>query len=269
MKWACFVTGTDTGVGKTIVTAALAAALAQRGLRVGVMKPAETDCPPEQGREGAHDAQLLRRMARCTAPLELIVPYALPLPLAPALSAEEAGVTIELAEIVRCYRQLLATHDVVLVEGAGGLLVPLTAQQTMLDLAATLGLPLLVVARNVLGVINHTCLTVAVASRRARVLGVVLNHPAAPDESDPAVRSNAEALQRWCPVPLYGPLPHLAEVTEAALTTAGNQLLSAGLLESMALDIAEGESVGAAASGAATAAADEGIPTEPLNEAGA
>ncbi|MBX5449089.1 dethiobiotin synthase [Thermogemmatispora sp.] len=266
MKWACFVTGTDTGVGKTIVTAALAAALVQRGLRVGVMKPAETDCLPEQGRDGAQDAQFLRRVARCTAPLELIVPYALPLPLAPALSAEEAGVTIELAEIVRCYRQLLATHDVVLVEGAGGLLVPLTAQQTMLDLAVTLGLPLLVVARNVLGVINHTCLTVAVASQRARVLGVVLNHPGAPDESDLSVRSNANALQRWCPVPLYGPLPHLANLNEEALAAAGSQLLSAGLLESMALDIAEGQGVGATAAAAASAT-EEGIPTEPLNEA--
>ncbi|RAQ97729.1 dethiobiotin synthase [Thermogemmatispora tikiterensis] len=265
MKWACFITGTDTGVGKTIVTAALAAALVQRGLRVGVMKPAETDCPPEQGREGAHDAQLLRWAARCTAPLELVVPYALPLPLAPALSAEEAGVTIELAEIVRCYRELLETHDVVLVEGAGGLLVPLTAQQTMLDLAVTLELPLLVVARNVLGVINHSCLTVAVASRRTRVLGVVLNHPVPLDESDPAVRRNADALRRWCPVPLYGPLPHLADLSEEALTAAGSRLLSAKLLEGMALDIAEGEGIAAEAA----AAAGEGIPTEPLNDAGA
>ncbi|WP_376794062.1 dethiobiotin synthase [Thermogemmatispora sp.] len=264
MKWACFVTGTDTGVGKTVVTAALAVALRQRGLRVGVMKPAETDCPLEQGREGAHDAQLLQRAARCLAPLELVVPYALPLPLAPALSAEEAGVTIEPGEIVRCYRRLLATHDVVLVEGAGGLLVPLTAQQTMLDLAVTLRLPLLVVARNVLGVINHTCLTVAVASQRARVLGVVLNHPAPPDESDPAVRSNAAALRRWCPVPLYGPAPYLTDLDEEALAVLGQQLLSAELLEGMALDVAEGFDAPAAAS-----TDEEGIPTEPLNEAGA
>jgi dethiobiotin synthetase len=235
MKRACFVTGTDTGVGKTMITAALAAALAGRGLRVGVMKPAETDCDPARGREGAQDACLLREAAGCTAPLAWIVPYALPLPLAPALSAERAGVVIDPGHIQDCYRRLLEQHDVVLVEGAGGLLVPLTGEQTMLDLAASLGLPLLVVARNVLGTINHTCLTVEVARRRCRVLGVVLNHSTPPDLGDPAVSSNAASLRRWCPVPLYGPAPYLAERSQAALRALGELLLAGPLLAGMEL----------------------------------
>jgi dethiobiotin synthetase len=237
VKRACFITGTDTGVGKTQVASALATALSRRGLKVGVMKPAETDCPPELGHNGAQDALRLRQAARCEAPLEMIVPYALPLPLAPALSAEYAGVAIDLEQIRRLYLRLLETHDIVLVEGAGGLLVPLTSSHTMLDLAVFLKLPMLIVSRNVLGTINHTCLTVEVARQRSRVIGVVLNHPYRVDEDDPAVQSNEEALRRWCHAPLLGALPYLADLNEEALRRCGDALLQdERLLASMELE---------------------------------
>ena len=119
MSLGLFITGTDTEVGKTVVTAALAAALAKRGLRVGVMKPAESGCPSLEGRLMPQDALFLKAMSGCTAPLELINPYAFVPPLTPALAAEMAGVAIEIDHIRACYRQLTATHDIVLVEGAG------------------------------------------------------------------------------------------------------------------------------------------------------
>jgi dethiobiotin synthetase len=111
---------------------------------------------------------------------------------------------------------LAAEHDIVLVEGAGGLLVPLTKQENFLDLAARLDLPMLVVARNILGTINHTALTVTVASQRCRVLGIVLNTLTA-EVQDASQASNAEALQIWGRAPLLGVLPYVPEVTPESL----------------------------------------------------
>src|SRR5579864_6878468 len=165
-----FITGTDTGVGKTRVTAILAVALRQRGLRVGVMKPVESGCLVENGQLLAQDSHFLRQISGCTAPPEIITPYMFREPLAPAIAAQHAGQEIDLDHIAYCYEMLAAEHDIVLVEGAGGLLVPLTRQQNFLDLAARLNLPILVIARNVLGTINHTALTVIVASQRCQVL---------------------------------------------------------------------------------------------------
>ncbi|HEY1012606.1 MAG TPA: dethiobiotin synthase [Herpetosiphonaceae bacterium] len=221
MRKGIFVTGTDTGVGKTVVTAALAAGLRARGLRVGVMKPAETGCAQRDGELVPEDALFLRAAAECQAPLELICPYRLPEPLAPALAAELAGVEIEMERLQSCYAELAASHDVVLVEGAGGLLVPLTATHTMRDLAAALDLPVLVVSRNVLGTINHTLLTLE-ALRERPVLGVVLNAAQRPD--DRAAASNARALRQWAAAPLLATLPHVPAVTADVIRALGAML---------------------------------------------
>jgi dethiobiotin synthetase len=211
-----FITGTDTGVGKTQVTAVLAVALRARGLRVGVMKPAETGCPVEQGRLMPQDSIFLRQISGCHAPQELVTPYTFLEPLAPAIAAEHEGREIDLAHLVNCYETLARDYDIVLVEGAGGLLVPLTQQESFLDLAARLDLPLLVVARNILGTINHTALTVSVAAQRCRVLGIVLN-VLAPEIEDESQASNVEALQRWGRAPLLGVLPYTPERTAESL----------------------------------------------------
>ena len=218
-----FITGTDTGAGKTVVTASLALALRRRGLRVGVMKPVETGCLREDDRLVPQDALFLLEASGCQAPLELVNPYALAEPLAPALAAEREGIRIELARLEACYRELARRYDMVLVEGAGGLLVPLTEQHTMLDLANGLGLPLVVVARNILGVINHTALTVAVARQHgAGVLGVVLNHP--DPDSDLATQTNAAALRRWAGAPLLGEMPYVPNLDQGTLAACGEQL---------------------------------------------
>ena len=219
----CFITGTDTGVGKTLVTATLATALRMRGLRVGVMKPAETGCPLVDGQLQPQDSLFLRLASGCRMPQELVTPYVFAEPLAPAIAAERAGIRIDFDHIQHCYEKLLVEHDFVLVEGAGGLLVPLTEQHHMHDLAVALDLPLVIVARNILGTINQTALTVTVARARSAVLGIVLNQIDAPS-NDLAMQTNRDALLRWGRAPLLCQFPFIAEITPEVLGDVGAQL---------------------------------------------
>jgi dethiobiotin synthetase len=227
-----FITGTDTGVGKTIVTAALAAILRKLGFKVGVMKPIETGCRMENGHFLPQDALFLRAAAESSAPLDLINPYAFAEPIAPAIAADLAGVTIDIDYIHQCYLRLLAEHEIVLVEGAGGLLVPVNSQSTMHDIAVALDLPLFIVARNVLGVINHTALTVHVSQKRSPVVGVILNQIEPPEAADPSTVLNKHALIRWVKAPVYS-LPYIAELNPEALRSLGDFLLTDRLLEDM------------------------------------
>lgn len=167
------MTGTDTGVGKTLVACALVRALRGRGLDVGVMKPVETGVPPE----GPSDARALRAAAAVQDPLAEICPVQLALPAAPNVAAAHAGRSIELPGILEAFGRLAGRHATLVVEGAGGLLVPITDALGMADLAGRLGLPLVVVARAALGTINHTRLTLEAAhARRLPVAGVVVSH---------------------------------------------------------------------------------------------
>lgn len=197
-----FVTGTDTGVGKTMVAAALARAARRHGVQVGVMKPIETGCG---GRRG--DAERLRAAAGVDDPIARIAPYRLRAPLAPWPAAMAEGRSVRLARIERCWKTLARRYEFVVVEGAGGLLVPLTPRHTTLDLIAAFDLPVLIVARSGLGTLNHTLLTIA-ALRRARrpILGVVLNDGAA--GTPPRLgRSNRALLARLSGLPVIGPIP--------------------------------------------------------------
>ena len=201
-----FVTGTDTGVGKTLVACALARGLRGRGLDVGVMKPVETGVGPD----GPRDAQALRAAAGCGDLLGEICPLALPLAAAPSVAAEGAGVGIALPWLRDRFEVLAARHRWMIVEGAGGLLVPLSSEATMADLALTLGLSLVVVARARLGTINHTRLTLEAATRRALPLaGVVVSHAEGP--LSPADSANLVALRGWLGERLVGELPPIAQ----------------------------------------------------------
>lgn len=224
-----FVTGTDTGVGKTQVTAALAVALQARGFSVGVMKPAETGCPVQHNRLLPQDSLFLQHISGCHSPQDVVTPYAFLQPLAPALAAQHEGRTIDLTHLMQCYRTLEQEYDLVLVEGAGGLLVPLTPQETFLDFAARLDLPVVVVARNSLGTINHTALTVLVASQRCQVLGTILN-TLCPDPTDVSQASNKEALERWGGAPLLGVLPYSPERSPTHLLAQSAHLNLTALL---------------------------------------
>lgn len=200
-----FVTGTDTGVGKTVVTAAVALALRARGMDVGVVKPVQT---------GEGDATVLMALAELPERLNAIAPNSFSAPLAPLVAARLEGRELALDTVARQVRRLAARHEVTIVEGVGGLLVPVGPGWTIADLAASLGLPLLVVARAALGTINHTLLTVEEARRRGLdVSGVVLN--GVRDESS---ATNAELIETFGGVRILAEVPWLeGEITAARL----------------------------------------------------
>ncbi len=161
-----FVTGTDTSVGKTTVTVRLMQQLVARGLTVIGMKPVASGCEWVDGRWQNDDVLQLTAASNVSAPAELINPYCFDPPIAPHIAAAQAGVEIDFNVIRAAYAQLTAMADVVIVEGAGGLLVPLNATQTIADLIQALSLPALVVVGMRLGCINHALLTAQVLKQR-------------------------------------------------------------------------------------------------------
>ena len=209
-----FVTGTDTGVGKTFVACALAHALRSRGARVAVAKPVETGVEGEP-----EDACRLRAAAADPAALAEICPYRLRAPLAPAVAARLEGVTIDVGGIVALLRRRAAEADVLLVEGAGGLLVPLAGHATFADLAAWCALPLLIVGANRLGTINHCALTARVAAGAGlAVRGFVLSQPSR--ATDGSVATNAETIALLTGLPVLATLPHCTAPEDAAALLA-------------------------------------------------
>jgi dethiobiotin synthetase len=203
-----FITGTDTGVGKTFVACGLAALLRESGYSVGVMKPVETGCTEKDEQLIPEDAVRLKEASGCAEPLEKICPYRLKDPLAPSVAAERSGVTIDIGLVQQLYGEISSKHDITIVEGAGGLLVPLLSHYTYADLAKLLKLPLVVVAGNRLGAINHLLLTLEHGTCRGlRVLGYIWNHL----DSQPslATESNTEALRFLTAVPCVGEIPHV------------------------------------------------------------
>jgi dethiobiotin synthetase len=198
-----FVTGTDTGVGKTLVAAGLLRLALRRGLAPIPFKPVETGCDPDPA-----DARRLWQAAAPPIDLADVCMHALPLPAAPALAAAATGLRIDLSALADRAYALGRRGGFLLVEGAGGLLVPYAGGETTADLAARIGLPLLVVGRTALGTINHVALTLAEAARRRlRVAGYVLNRTA-PDEG-PHESGNAEMITAVTGLAPLGIVPHL------------------------------------------------------------
>ncbi len=213
-----FITGTDTGVGKTWVTAHLAAALRRRGLNLGVWKPVQSGCnygDPEA------DSYILKTVSGVDDPEEVICPQCFAAPLAPLVAARLEGKKINLDELISPSRLLFAKYEALLVEGAGGLAVPVTDDELMVHLAARLGFPLLIIARPGLGTINHTLLTVAYARQHGlNVSGVILNgYERLPERVDsweelkqtPALTdsfsTNPLCLEQFGGVPVLGCIP--------------------------------------------------------------
>jgi dethiobiotin synthetase len=200
-----FVTGTDTGVGKTVVACALLRALRARGIDAGGMKPIETGVGPE----GPSDAIALLAASGATDAIESVCPQRFALAAAPTVAAAAEGRRVELDVVRRAFATLAARHACLVVEGAGGLLAPAAEGASMADLAAELGLPLMVVARASLGTINHTRLTLEAAAARGLALaGGVISHGAVP--LDFADRANFAALRSELGARLLGEIPTLA-----------------------------------------------------------
>lgn len=208
-----FVTGTDTGVGKTAVAAGLIEALRAQDVDARPLKPVETGAPAES--DWPEDAAILAEAAGLAdAEPSTVCPVRFEEPLAPSVAARRAGRPIDLATLDAAVEQVQAEAELALVEGAGGLLVPVTEDATMADLAARWQLPVLIVARSGLGTLNHTALTVETARAHGLdVLGVVLNRwPTSPDV---ATRTNPAELERLTGAPVLGRLPELPDVDTA------------------------------------------------------
>jgi dethiobiotin synthetase len=174
------------------------------------MKPAETGCVEKNGQLFADDAWRLKQASGCAEPMELICPYRLAEPLAPSIAAERAGVKIDIDRLLDVCRDISAKHDITLVEGAGGLMAPLVPSFTFADFARVAKLPIIVVAANKLGVINHLLLTLEHAGcKDLRTLGYVLNQLSR--EISLAAETNREVLAGMTGVPCLGELSFVGE----------------------------------------------------------
>lgn len=217
-----FITGTDTGVGKTVVTAALARLLRRHGNTVAVCKPVATGAAAAGGRLVSDDTLALAEAEGGQPDVREITPWTFADPVAPPLAARRQGVALQLDEIVAAIRRRAGSGKLLLVEGVGGLLCPLTEQATVADLVRELGLPLVVVARNALGALNHTLLTLEVAAGRGLpVVGVVVSETAPPE--DVAAATNVSEM-RQLGVTVLAVVPHLAGPAREAAEQAADAL---------------------------------------------
>ncbi len=203
-----FITGTDTGVGKTFITIGLLRALQKLGFNVCPMKPVETGCGSLKGRLVPADALKLICAAEVDEPLNLINPYRFRQPLAPAVAAELDGVKIDKKKIISAYKQLSKKYDITIVEGAGGVMVPVYRKYFFADLIKDLNLPVIIVSRPGLGTINHTLLTIDAARNRGiDILGVIINY-STKIKQDISVKTNPEVIKKLGGVPLLGIVPY-------------------------------------------------------------
>ncbi len=200
-----FITGTDTGVGKTYVAAIIARRLAAEGRRVGVYKPAASGCSRVGGALVSDDAVALWNAAGKRGEFDRVCPQCFEAPLAPHLAALAEGRRLDANRLRQGLKYWQERSEIILVEGAGGLMSPLGDDEYVADLAAEFGFPLVVVARNVLGTINQTLqtlITAAVFREGLPVAGVVLNHPAIPSAGDVSLSRNRGELAARCVPPI-------------------------------------------------------------------
>lgn len=205
-------------MGKTVATACLLSLYRKRGLGVGVMKPVETGVDPECSSPANSDAKFLMEISRRSDPLSLVSPVR----LKPAASPYQASLIenqpIRVDEIIQSFHALAEKYEAMLVEGVGGLSVPITTDCLVSDLARDMGLPLLVVARNSLGTLNHTLLTLKAAKQEGiPVRGVILNRTE-PGESDEMEKDHARIITEFSGVSVLGEIPFVGNVSDKSFT---------------------------------------------------
>ncbi len=207
-----FITGTDTGVGKTLVSALLALMLQEAGRPCSYLKPMETGIADRQTRENEADGARLKKAAGLEAPLEAIIPYTFREPLAPLLAARREGRIVSREELLATVNRHLETNEFSLVEGAGGLLVPLAPGYLAIDLIREVRLPALVVCRSALGGVNHTLMTIRCLHQAGiTVAGIVVNHLTGPPGI--AEQHFIPQVTEFTTVPVIGELPFLPAVS--------------------------------------------------------
>jgi len=206
-----FITATDTNVGKTALAAGLAGYLKERGVNVGVMKPVATsaiEC--ESGKLISEDAEMLVRFAGATDPGEWINPYCLATSAVPSIAAKREGVFIDFGKIRDCFLKLAASHELVIVEGAGGVMTPVFENRLMIDLIQFLETPTVIVTQANRGIVNHALLTMESLQRRGvAIAGFFINRfPARPTLSESTC---AEVISSLSGIPCLGIVPELGE----------------------------------------------------------
>ncbi|MBM4126516.1 MAG: dethiobiotin synthase [Nitrospira sp.] len=221
MNRGIFITGTDTGVGKTLVAATLAVALKKAGCTVGVMKPVETGISSSNARHS--DAARLTSVIESEEPLGVVRPYRFTLPVAPVAAAQAERKIIDPDTIRTVYRQLATRYDWTVVEGVGGALVPITPNTDVADLIVQLRLAAVVVGRSGLGGINHARLTIEALRRRNIAVAALVLNQTQPTRSKLALiqeRTTIEWLQKHAGVPVLGPLPYQSGLSRRFRQTA-------------------------------------------------
>ncbi|MCK4909591.1 MAG: dethiobiotin synthase [Planctomycetes bacterium] len=227
-KLSYFITGTDTGVGKTVITAGLARILISKGYDVGIMKPITTGGKPklevrslksDKNHSASRisnlvspDVEFLVKATGITDPLHIISPIRLKHPLSPNLAAKLSRTRININKIWSAYRELQKRHEILLIEGIGGLMVPIKDNYFVADLVKRMGLPLIIVARPALGTINHTLLTIRYArSRKLKIKGFIINYDR-PYRVGLAEKLGPKSISRISRVPCLGTIPYRAKL---------------------------------------------------------
>jgi dethiobiotin synthetase len=225
-----FVTGTDTGVGKTIVSGILITILKAQGYRVGAMKPFETGCLKEGNLLIPSDGMFLKDIASMEESLNMITPVCLEKPLAPMVAAEIDGLRIDMAQVWKAFEVLKKRYDSMVIEGVGGVLVPITPSYFVADLIKDFRLPVIVVSRPSLGTINHTLLTLRELQRRdIPVHGIIFNY-SLPPEGTIAEETNPEVISRLVDLPVIGIIPYLKAFDRESLLSVARKALRIELL---------------------------------------
>ena len=204
-----FITGTDTGVGKTFVAVGLINALKEKVFNVCPMKPVETGCRTKKGKLIPEDTMSLIKASGIKEAIDVINPYRFKHPLAPSVAAELERKSIKKEKIFSAYNYLSKKYDITIVEGAGGIMAPIYKKYLFLDFISALNLPIIIVSRPGLGTINHTLLTISAAKGRGvNIIGVVINY-AGQIKNDISVKTNPKIIESIGGISLVGIVPYL------------------------------------------------------------
>lgn len=230
-----FITGTDTGVGKTVVTAALALAFRREGWQTAVMKPIQSG---HRWNDPEGDTWRLWEWTERSTDREAMNVYSFKPPVAPDLAARLAKQPIRYSLILEKLKRLQQNHDCVLIEGAGGLMVPLGVNWTVADLARLIGWPLLIVARPTLGTINHTVLTVMAARQQGLEPAGIILHGHQPDGEPSMLAYQVESIRHWTDVPVLGVTDWIEEpITPAKLRKLTSNLRLSPLFDRLKKEV--------------------------------
>ncbi len=212
-----FVTGIDTNVGKTLVSLLLLISFKKRGLDAGYMKPVETGVKiGENGAKNYLDGEFIKLYGGLTDDPDVITPYTFQSPLSPYAAMKKEGKELCIKEILFKFYDLNKIHEYMLVEGAGGMLVPLKKNHFIIDIAKYIDADVILVTKSGLGMINQTLLNIEYAkSRDIRISGIIINN--ALNENDESLLSNKEILSEFTDVPIIGDIPHISNFKNTSL----------------------------------------------------